>query len=265
MFRRARGQIPPFRRIIVETSGLADPAPILSVLIGDYFLSRNFGLAGVLATVDGLLGEETLASYRDAARQVACADRIVITKEDLADQECISALGRFVRALNPTAVIDVREQGAYLGWFGDGNTLRHMNAGDIGAAPAYAREAKGRHHRRSGHEHHHHEFRSDLFLLDGVTTWPRYSDWVDALRRLNGPDLLRIKGFIEIDQPRRPYVVQAVQHVISPPHRLEAWPSDDKRPRLIAITREISRPELAEVFSCLTGSNAGGRPVTFSR
>lgn len=251
-FRAVRGEIPPFKRAVVETTGLADPAPILQTTMTDYLVSARYVLDGVVTVIDGALGVRQLDSYEEALRQAAMADRLVITKGDIAEKGTIAALQERLAALNPGApqieavrgVIDpaqlfniglldaVRKSVEVQRW------LR-----DEACAPAAAEVAD--------HHHRHERIASFSAYLEVPASWAGYAAWVEALRALHGPDLLRLKGLLAIGDPERPYVVQAVQHVFSPPLRLPAWPSPDRRSRLVFIMRDLNPSVLAATLKLL--------------
>jgi G3E family GTPase len=256
-FRRVRGDIPAFRRAAVETSGLADPAPILHTLMTDYFVVRHYALGGVVTVVDALHGAGQLDRHDEARKQAALADRIVITKTDLAEAGGVNALRRRLAELNPTARIleavhgeldpaelldvGISEDRDIGQWLGD-EALEHVHVGD-------AKSNAHGHHDGAGH----HEAHADALCvyLDGPISWPGYAAWLERLRRLPADSLLRVKGLIGIEGDGRPYVVQGVQHIFSPPARLPDWPKGDRRPRLVFITRGLNRADLEASLEAL--------------
>ena len=262
-FRRVRGEIPRFKRAVIETTGLADPAPILHMLMTDYFVSAHYVLDGIVATVDGLHGESQLDEHPEAIKQAALADRIILTKGDLADAGALAALGDRLKALNPTAPILEAAHGELepalileVGLFDPAR--KSLDVRRWLREEALAAEAVD--HAHAGHDHaahddaaHRHDdrIRSFCVYLEGPASWPGYAAWLKALGTLSGPDLLRVKGLLEIEGDPRPYVVQGVQHVFSPPLRLEAWPSGDRRSRLVFITRGIARATIEETLLLL--------------
>ncbi|MBV9860488.1 MAG: GTP-binding protein [Alphaproteobacteria bacterium] len=244
-FRAARGELPRFKRTVIETTGLAEPAPILQMLMTDYLVTAHYALDGVVTTIDAALGAGQLDAHPEAVRQAAMADRLVVTKGDLAGAPAVAALRQRLAALNPSAPVVEAVRGEDL------DPARLLN---IGLFDAERRSVEARRWLRDEaladaaehdpHQHRHDRVRSFSICLERPVTWPGYAAWVEALRCLRGPDLLRIKGLIAIDDPARPYVVQAVQHVFSPPLRLPAWPSEDRRSRLVFITNGLDRPTL---------------------
>ncbi len=246
--RRACGEIAPFRQVVIETTGLAEPAPILHTLVTDPDIADAYALDGLVATIDVVNGMRTLDRHEEARRQVAVADRLVITKTDLAGIDAAALTDR-LRALNPGAPIEHAANvalGAGL-IFGGGvldprshhfNAERWLRAGAYGTDPA--------------HDHRHRDDRIDSFCLvrDRPIDWDGFKLWLAALTALCGERLLRVKGFVAVTaSPDRPFLVQGVQHVFDPPVQLPAWPSDDRRTRLVFITQGLSRDLVAETLA----------------
>ena len=243
-FRRVRGEIPRFKRAVIETTGLADPAPILHMLMTDYFVSAHYALDGIVTTVDGVHGERQLDSHTEAVKQVALADRIILTKGDLAGSESLAALNPAAGLLeaidgelDPAAIID-------LGLFDAAAKVSEVRRwlGEEALAGADHDHA---------HNRHDDSIRSFSIHLDRAASWQGYAAWLEAMRGLSGPDLLRVKGLLEIAGDPRPYVIQGVEHVFSPPLRLAAWPAGEQRSRLVFITRGIARATIAATLSLL--------------
>ena len=268
-FRRVRGEIPRFKRAVIETSGLADPAPILHMLMTDYFVSAHYALDGIVATVDGVHGESQLDEHPEAIKQAALADRIILTKGDLAGAVALAALRDRLKALNPTVRILEAAHGELdpalileVGLFDAARKsldVRRWLREEALAAQGEDRDHAAHDHAAHDQATHRHDdrIRSFCVYLEGPASWPGYAAWLKALGTLSGPDLLRVKGLIEIEGAGRPYVVQGVQHVFSPPLRLEAWPSDDHRSRLVFITRGLERETIEETMRLLRSDLVG--------
>ena len=250
-FRRVRGEIPRFKRAVIETTGLADPAPILHMLMTDYLVSAHYALDGIVTTVDGLHGDDQLDSHAEAVKQAALADRIILTKGDLAGSEALRALRDRLAALNPAAHLLEAVDG-------------ELDPAEILGAGLFDPAAKSPDVRRwlseealAGGDHDHADHRHDegirsfCLTLERAASWQGYAAWLEALRDLSGPDLLRVKGLLEIAGEARPYVIQGVQHVFSPPLRLEAWPEGGHRSRLVFITRGIARETIEGMLGLL--------------
>ena len=246
--RRERGAIPRFQRVAIETTGLADPAPILHMLMADPAVVERYRLDRVIATIDAANALEQLARQYESAKQAAMADRLVLTKLDLASGREIEAVTTRLRALNPTAPILRASNGAI-----DPALLFDPLAG--GMARAESAEMSGA---RAHHVHAHHHDENDGEHLHGIASWSlkhpgpvqwrRLAAWLEALVSLRGPDLLRLKGLIEVKGRARPVVVHGVQHVLHPARELEAWPDAERGTRLVFITRDITAGSLAASF-----------------
>jgi G3E family GTPase len=241
---RRRREIAPFRQVVIETSGLAEPAPILHTLVTDPEIARAFALDGVAATIDVVHGMRTLDRHEEARRQVAVADRLVITKTDLAETDAAALTSR-LQALNPGAPV-TRAADVAIGRgliFGGGvldprsrdfDAERWLHAAAYDAGPAHA--------------HHGQDDRIESFCLvrERPIDWDGFKLWLAALTALCGERMLRVKGFVAVTaSPDRPFLVQGVQHIFAPPVQLTAWPSDDRRTRLVFITQGLSRDLVA--------------------
>jgi len=227
--RRDAGALPQkFEHIVIETSGLADPAPILHALMTDPDLAERLTLGSVVTTVDAVAGEGTLDREAVSRKQVAVADRIVLSKLDLADGDA-AALLRRVAALNPGAptLRAVRGQIEAASLFADPRQRPEIDAW-LGEAHAH------------GHEHHDAEIRAFAIVRAVPIRAVALTLFLEALAEHCGADLLRLKGIVNIaESPERPAVIHGVQHVFHAPAWLERWPSADRTSRMIFITRRI--------------------------
>ncbi|MGF1594524.1 MAG: CobW family GTP-binding protein [Kiloniellaceae bacterium] len=255
--RRVKGEVPPFQRLVIETTGLADPAPILQTIMTDPLLAERFRLDGVIATVDAAAGAATLDRHAESVKQAAVADRLLLTKSDLADAEGRAALEARLRALNPAAPIYPVTQGeidpALL--FNAGLYDPATKTADVQAwlkAEAYGQAHEHGHEHEHGHGHHHHDvnrhddsIRAFCLTYEKPLDWDRFNSWVEMLITLYGSDILRIKGILNVGGVEQPIVIHGVQHVFHPPARLAAWPDGDRRSRLVFIVRDL-KPEMFE-------------------
>jgi G3E family GTPase len=235
--RRDDGTVTPFTRVVIETSGLADPAPILHAVMSDDQLAERLTLAGVVTTVDAVNGADTLARQHEAVKQVAVADRLILTKTDLVDEQPHSLLDR-LSALNPSApVLPAR--------FGAIDPARVFDQTvwqppeilpDLPAALAEAGE-------HIAHDHSHDEAIACFALIrDRPIRAVALTLFLEVLAEHCGADLLRLKGIVDIaESAGRPAVIHGVQHVFHPPGFLECWPSADRRSRIVFIVRDIPR------------------------
>jgi G3E family GTPase len=230
--RRDAGEIRRFRRIIIETTGLADPAPILFTLGTDPMLDHRLRLAAVVTLVDAVQGAETLDRFAEAARQAALADMLVITKTDLAPLG--PGLVRRLDLINDRAervlAADMPDAGAVL--FG---AARRATAPVMPAEPVAS---------------HTHGIDAFGMVLDGDISRLDFARALGGLARERGTDLLRVKGIVRFaDRPERPAVVQAAQHALFAPEWLDDWPDEDRRSRLVFVVHEIPRAEIMEAFA----------------
>jgi len=252
-----------FRRVLLETTGLADPAPVLHTMMAHPYLLLRYRLDGVVTVVDCVNGAATLDAHAEAVKQAAVADRIVLTKTDLAGAAQIAAIEERLRALNPAApILDAAK--------GEATAERLLNCGlydparkipDVKkwlAAEAYA-----------GHEHHHHHHdvnRHDehiaafVITADAAIPAGTLEMFLELLRATHGAKLLRVKGIVKLaEMPDTPVVVHGVQHVFHPTARLERWPDDDHRTRLVFITRDLPEATVRELFEAFVGVPAPDR------
>ncbi|HWB48706.1 MAG TPA: GTP-binding protein [Stellaceae bacterium] len=253
--RRDAGVVRPFRRIVIETSGLADPAPILFTLGADPMLDARLSLGRVVTVVDAQHGAATLARFAEAARQAAMADALVISKTDLAPvgDELDAALA----ALNPGAerLIGQRadDPGAVLfnpPSAGEGERRRLPSSSPAGrGGPGWGAEAV-----------HTHGVDSFTLILDGDVTRLDFAKALGALAAACGSDLLRVKGIVAFaDRDRRPALVQAAQHTMFAPEWLADWPDDDHRSRLVFVVSEVPRETVLAHFGFASPSVLGAR------
>ncbi|MBS0221013.1 MAG: GTP-binding protein [Proteobacteria bacterium] len=274
--KRTKGEVTPFRRMVVETTGLADPAPILHTLMTDPLLASRYRLDGVVTTVDGVNGASSLDNHEEAVKQAAVADRLLLTKSDIADAPRLSELKSRLHQLNPGAPFHTISAGEI-----DPNAI--LNAGlynpetksaDVKRwlhEEAYAEDHEhehghGHHHHGHGHDHHHegagtdqdphnvnrHDDRIRAFCMtfDEPMSWSTVAAAFDALVTYRGPDLLRMKGILNVKDTDKPVVIHGVQHVFHPPATLDAWPEgDDRKSRVVFITRDIAEDTIRKVFA----------------
>lgn len=246
--KRDNGRIRPFRRVVIETTGLADPAPILHALIYHPYLVLRYRLQAVVTVVDALTGTETLDAHPEALRQVAVADRIVLTKADLAGD--LSGIQGRLAALNPAAPIVAPDAPAELllgGLFGlDGK------AADVRAWLGDAALEQDHHHG----DVNRHDASIQAICLTSAAPVPRaaFEMFMDLLRSGHGPKLLRLKGIVALaDDPERPLVVHGVQHVFHAPITLPAWPDPDHTSRLVLILRDLDPAFVRQLWDAFLG------------
>ncbi|UDL91922.1 GTP-binding protein [Mesorhizobium sp. PAMC28654] len=269
--RRGRaGEVPDLTHVIIETTGLADPAPILHTLMAEPELAGRYFVAGVVTTVDAVNGWSTLDRHAEAAKQVAVADRLLVTKTDLVSGEALGELQHRLAHLAPAARQSLAHNGEPDFDIMDNQHLGAAVDPDRVAAwldvPAADHEcgADCAHEHHHHHGHAHHGIQSYSFVIDEPIEWAAFARWLDYVAALKGEDLLRLKGLVNVtDEPERPLVLHGVQHVFHPPVRLDAWPSDDRRTRLVFIVRDIARETIARTLTKFAAIDAASiqRPV----
>jgi G3E family GTPase len=273
------GRIKPFKRIVLETTGLADPAPILHAIMYHPYLMMRYRLDGVVTLVDAINGEATLDAHEEAVKQAAVADRLVIAKTDLPQgAERFGALQARLARLNPGALqLDAAK--------GEATPEAIINCGlyDLSTKTPRVKEwlnaeavEEAQEHGHAGHDHaHHHEthhhrhdanrhdahIRAFCFSADAPLTPASFDIFIDLLRHTHGPRMLRVKGIVALaDDPSRPVAIHGVQHVFHPPHRLDAWPDADTRTRIVFIVNDLDESFVQGLYGALVNHPASDRP-----
>ena len=246
---RLAGQPAPPRRVLIETSGLADPGPILRTLMGEPAVRRHFVLAGVACTVDAVLGLQTLQLHVEATRQAAVADALFLTKTDLLGRPPAPELLAQLQQLNPGAAWHDRpgEQPQALRALLQSSRPEALDAAET--APAYRSLAAGPAGDSPGDASHTGDIRSFVIEREEPFSRARFATWLDMLIAMRGEDLLRVKGLVYLrEQPEQPMVVHGVQHLFSPPHSLPQWPRGERRTRIVFITRGMPREAVEDTL-----------------
>ncbi|HRP98626.1 MAG TPA: GTP-binding protein [Rhodocyclaceae bacterium] len=280
LFQRAlRREIAPLERVLIETTGLADPAPVIHTLMEEPFIAERYRCDGVITAVDATHADGQLDAHREAMRQVAMADRLLITKCDLATDARRAALAERLARLNPGAPQlevfgGIAPPGAFAScglydpagklpdvaqWLGD----EHARAAR-GAAATQWRRPGARTTPAGAHAAPRHDDKVSSFVLsfDAPLDWLGFSDGLGLILQVYGDRILRIKGLLHVAGDPLPRVVQCVQHVAYPPASLPAWPDrppyDDRRSRLVFIVRELPRREVEDILGSLCGQAPHG-------
>ena len=232
MIERERGELPAFKRIVIETSGLADPSPILQTFATDRALGEEFFVEAVVTVVDAETGGETLGWSAEARRQAILADRLIISKVDIAGEGAADALAAQLRALNPGAEIVEAVNGEI-----DPTRLTESASVSRNTFVAEAEHSDG----------------IGSFVLTESTPlpWPAFAKTMDILMTLRGPDLLRVKGFVNVEGCQGPVVVQFVQHLAHPPVELQSWPDENRQSRIVFITKDISEQRVRDLLQAV--------------
>jgi G3E family GTPase len=234
---RARGAVPSFARVVIETSGLADPGPVLQTFATDRGLAREFHLQSLVTVVDAPTGLGNLETMPEARKQVALADRIVFSKTDLAASDEIRRLRERVAAAS-CAPVEIARQGEVDPAFLLGELPAPRHRFDLGSAD------------------HGHGIESFSLIFERPFSWPAFAQAMAALAGLRGPDLLRVKGLVAVEGCPGPLVVHFVQHVAHPPVELEEWPDADRRTRLVFVTTGLARAPVEQLFAGINAIDA---------
>jgi len=229
---RERGQTPDFRRVVIETSGLADPSPILQTFATDRALGDMFHVEAVVTVVDAVTGADTLSWSAEARKQAILADRIIITKTDIAGAGAADALAARLHALNPRAEILQAVNGAL-----DPTRLTEPASDQRNEFVAEAAHSDG--------------ISSFVLAENKPMPWPVFARAMETLMAMRGADLLRVKGFLNVEGCRGPVVVQFVQHLAHPPVELAQWPDDSRASRVVFITRAILESQVRDLFTAV--------------
>ena len=264
--RMQTGRIAPLKRIVVETTGLADPVPVLQAVMGHPALVQALRLDGVICVVDAVNGAATLDAHHEAVRQVAVADRIVVAKSDLADTATLAELESRLSSINPRAEQRPAAEADAAQLVGCGLYAPDTKTADV---RRWLGEDEHDHHHHHGHDHdhshdhHHHDHRVRTMSLvhDRPVPFAAIEMFLDLLRSTQGPKLLRMKGVIELaEDPDRPLVIHGVQTLLHPPARLPASPDGARGTRIVLITHDLSEIYVRRLFSAFMGEAAVDTP-----
>lgn len=229
---RERGVIPDFRRVSIETSGLADPGPILQTFATDRALGDSFHVDVLATLVDAATGAATLGWSAEARKQVILADTLIVTKTDLAGDANTQALNAQLRALNPRAAIVSAVNGTL-----DPRVLVELGANERSVFVAEASHSDG--------------IASFVLTEAAPVKWEAFMRAMETLTTLRGADLLRVKGFLDVEGAKGPVLVQFVQHLAHPPVELEAWPDGERGGRVVFITRHLPEAQIRDLFKAV--------------
>ncbi|MBI3526984.1 MAG: GTP-binding protein [Betaproteobacteria bacterium] len=242
--RRERGEIPAFDRIIIETTGLADPGPILHTLLSEPVIRHHFQLGNVITTVDVVNAELHLSRNREGIKQVAAADRLVLTKSDLVEAAQTAAVREELARLNPSA----RQWDAAQGSVDADFLLDVMPSAPAPGTACYRLQNAGASARRveatKGLRQHTESVSSMSLVLSRRIDWTAFGIWLSLLLNRHGDDVLRVKGILCVEGSDTPVFINGVQHIVHPPQHLERWPTPDHRSRIVFITRGIDQGQL---------------------
>jgi G3E family GTPase len=258
-FKRANNEIPMFKRVVIETTGLADPAPIMHTLIEMPLVAARYSLSGIVVTVDAAHGMKQFDQHFESVKQAAVADRIVITKTDLVARELTEKLRARIVALNPGAIIFeavageinpdlLLDTGLYRPGAKTADVQKWLRAEAYRPLPAktglFEQSEKPRHDER---------IRAFAVIMDAPVIWQNLVDALELITNMRGEQILRIKGIVNIVNESTPRAIHAVQHTIYPAARLPQWPDADHRTRLVFITRDLDENFIRDTLKSFIG------------
>lgn len=255
-WRFARNGKRQFNRVLIETTGLADPAPIIHTLMIDRYLAQRYRLDGIVTTIDMTNGNQTLDQYSEAVKQAAVADCLLLTKNDLISFDTQQALQYRLKQINQTATQWEVKQGKI-------EATKLLNLGLFSTqrpdVQAWLKEellqsSTTTHQHDHVHDPNRHDdhIRAFCFTIDKPIPEENYFNWINFLMLMVGDHILRVKGILNIETYTHPMVIHGVQHIFHPPMPLDNWPSDDYRSKIVFITRDIEREVVESIFHALT-------------
>ncbi len=252
--RRDRGEIPRFQRLIIETSGLSDPVPIAYTVLAEPVLQNHYRLGQVITVVDAINGEYTLTHHHESEKQVAIADRIVLSKLDLAQGPTSDVLTSCLRRLNPSVPIDTVDgfnlSGAEL--FEDA----HDAHGKYALAARWLEDAA--HSALHPGQQHANDITHFALTFDEPLDWTAFGLWLSMLLNHHGASVLRVKGLLAVDGLEGPVLLNGVQHIVHPPAHLPTWPDEDTRSRIVFIAQGLDRQRIERSLKAFNGLHAVG-------
>ena len=253
--RRARGEIPAFQRLVIESTGLADPFPILSTLHSDPVLKHHFRPGNVITTVDAVNAMGQLDRQQECLKQIAVADRLILTKTDIAGPGEVARLLARLRKINPAAPL----------WRGAEETVpvaALLDQDDAGQGPSWEHQPNDSHahsHDRNRHDGGIHAF---ALLFDRPLDWTMFGIWLTMLLNRWGTQVLRVKGILNVAGNDAPVAVHGVQHLVHPPTHMKAWPDADRRSRIVFIVKDLDRAMIERSLLAFGGLVEDRQPAT---
>ena len=241
--RRARGEIPRYERVVVETTGIADPVPIAYTLLAEPVLQHHYRLGNVVTVVDAVNAAAQLDRFEESVKQVALADRLVVSKLDIAGSDALEALRARLATLNPDAPVIAADS-------------PDLDPVDLLITDIHDRQSKSREVDRwmrstadaatagGGHDPHPASIAACCFTFDAVLDWTAFGVWMSMLLHRHGDRVLRMKGLLNVAGVPGPVLINGVQHLVHPPAHLERWPDDDRRSRVVVISSGLDPEEI---------------------
>lgn len=260
--RASKGSIPPFSRVVIETTGLADPVPVVGTILNDPVIRNHFRLGNLVCVVDAVNGPEQMRSHKESLRQAVVSDRIVLTKTDMLPEGGADSVRERLSALVPNIPVSTAVQGEV-----DPGVLIGQ---DVGSDKTRLREVAewlegardGNGHSRHGHAGTgaHGDVHSFPMEFGKPIDWVRFCLWLSCLLHAHGDRIIRVKGILNVTESDTPVVINGVQHLMHLPMHLASWPTEDRRSVVIFITEGIAKEAITGSFERFFGlpAEAGG-------
>ncbi len=249
------GKVSSFNRILIETTGLANPVPIIHTLMNSIELIRIYSLDGVITVVDSINGEKTLDLHEESLKQLALAEKIIISKTDIVDKDEIKSLVFRIKEINPVSQIIFSKFGniPLEEIFGLGAYDPYKKSADVKNWLAAEKYKDKKHHHHHDVNRHNENIRAFSMMSENPVNMIAFSFFRDMITAALGANLLRMKGIVNIAGEERPAVIHGVQHIFHPVQWLETWPDNDRRTKLVFITQNIKKEQIEDFFRPLMG------------
>ena len=249
------GKVSSFNRVLIETTGLANPVPIIHTLMSSIELIRIYSLDGVITVVDSVNGEKTLDLHEESLKQLALAEKIILSKTDIVDKDEIKSLVYRIKEINPVSQIIFSKFGniPLEEIFGLGAYDPYKKSADVKKWLAAEKYKDKKHHHHHDVNRHNENIRAFSMMSENPVNMIAFSFFRDMITAALGANLLRMKGIINIAGEERPAVIHGVQHIFHPVQWLETWPDNDRRTKLVFITQNIKKEQIEDFFRPLMG------------
>ena len=249
------GKVSSFNRILIETTGLANPVPIIHTLMSSIELIRIYSLDGVITVVDSINGEKTLDLHEESLKQLALAEKIILSKTDIVDKDEIKSLVYRIKEINPVSQIIFSKFGniPLEEIFGLGAYDPYKKSADVKNWLAAEKYKDKKHHHHHDVNRHNENIRAFSMMSENPVNMIAFSFFRDMITAALGANLLRMKGIVNIAGEERPAVIHGVQHIFHPVQWLETWPDNDRRTKLVFITQNIKKKQIEDFFRPLMG------------
>ena len=249
------GKVSSFNRILIETTGLANPVPIIHTLMSSIELIRIYQLDVCITVVDSVNGEKTLDLHEESLKQLALAEKIILSKTDIVDKDEIKSLVYRIKEINPVSQIIFSKFGniPLEEIFGLGGYDPYKKSADVKKWLSAEKYKDKKHHHHHDVNRHNENIRAFSMMSENPVNMIAFSFFRDMITAALGSNLLRMKGIVNIAGEERPAVIHGVQHIFHPVQWLETWPDNDRRTKLVFITQNIKKEQIEDFFRTLMG------------